>query len=73
MGAFNIKYSKRSVVKQRDAALLAHHFHVAAYFWRVIDALDHGEIAQQREGDDVFVAEARAEVVRRGDERQQRG
>ena len=35
-------------------------------------ALDHGEVAQQREGDDVFITQARTEVVGRADERHQR-
>jgi len=51
----------------------AHRLHIAADFRRIVHALDHGEVAQYGEGDDVFIAQARAEVVGAGNERQQRG
>ena len=51
----------------------AHRLHIAADFRRIVHALDHGEVAQYGEGDDVFITQARAEVVGGGDERYQRG
>ena len=68
-----ISCSNRTVIKKRHAAMRAHRLHIAADFRRIVHALDHGEVAQYGEGDDVFIAQAHAEVVGAGNERQQRG